>query len=42
MPKQVYFAGHKTVHKVGQKITAFEADPGVLKLPGLAVAALGG
>jgi aldehyde dehydrogenase (NAD(P)+) len=42
MPKQVYFAGHKTVHKVGQKITAFEAEPGLLKLPGLAVAALGG
>jgi hypothetical protein len=42
MPKQVYFAGYKTVHKVGQKITAFEAEPGWLKVPGLAVAALGG
>jgi hypothetical protein len=42
MPKQVYFAGHRTVHKVGQRITAFEAEPGWLKLPGLAAAALGG
>ncbi len=41
-PKQVYFAGHKTVHKVGQRITEFEASPGILKLPGLAIAALSG
>jgi aldehyde dehydrogenase (NAD(P)+) len=42
MPKQVYFAGHRTVHKVGQKITEFESSPSWLKLPGLAIAALGG
>jgi acyl-CoA reductase-like NAD-dependent aldehyde dehydrogenase len=42
MPKQVYFAGHKTVHKLGQRLVAFEASPSWLKVPGLAIAALGG
>ncbi len=42
MPKQVYFAGHKTVHTLGRRLVAFEASPSWLKVPGLAVAALGG
>ena len=42
MPKQVYFATHKTVHQLGQRLVAFEASPSWLKVPGLAVAALRG
>lgn len=42
MPKQVYFATHKTVHQLGQKLVSFEASPSWLKVPGLAVAALRG
>lgn len=42
VPKQVYFAGHKTVHQLGEKLVAFEASPSWLKVPGLAVAALRG
>lgn len=42
MPKQVYFAGHRTVDKLGQRLVAFESAPSWLKIPGLAVAALRG
>jgi aldehyde dehydrogenase (NAD(P)+) len=42
MPKQVYFAGHRTVHTLGRRLVAFEAAPSWLKVPGLAIAALGG
>jgi len=42
MPKQVYFPTHKTLDKLGQKLVSFEASPSWLKVPGLAIAALGG
>lgn len=42
MPKQVYFPTHKTLNQLGQKLVAFEASPSWLKVPGLAMAALGG
>ena len=31
MPKQVYFAGHKSVHKVGQEDHGLRGLPGILK-----------
>jgi hypothetical protein len=42
MPKQAYFATHKTVDKLGRKLVDFEASPSWLKVPGLAIAALSG
>ena len=42
MPKQVYFATHKTLHQLGERLVAFEGSPSWLKVPGLAVAALRG
>lgn len=42
VPKQVYFAGHKTVDKLGARLVSFEAAPSWLKIPGLAAAALRG
>ncbi len=41
-PKHVYFPGHKTLHTLGRRLVAFEAEPSWLKVPGLALAALGG
>lgn len=41
-PKHVYFAGHRTVDKVGKRLVGFEASPSWLKVPGLATAALRG
>ncbi|MGH7272652.1 MAG: aldehyde dehydrogenase family protein, partial [Polyangiaceae bacterium] len=42
MPKQVYFPSHKTLNVLGRRLVEFEAAPSWLKVPGLAVAALGG
>ncbi len=42
MPKQVYFPEHRTLHRLGQRLVAFEAAPSWLKVPGLAMAALTG
>jgi hypothetical protein len=42
MPKPVYFPTHRTLRQLGQKLVSFEAAPSWLKVPGLAVAALGG
>jgi Aldehyde dehydrogenase family len=42
MPKQVYFPTHKTLDQVGRRLVDFESAPSWLKVPGLAVAALGG
>jgi len=42
MPKMVYFPPHKTIDKLARKLVDFEASPSWLKVPGLAMAALGG
>jgi aldehyde dehydrogenase (NAD(P)+) len=42
MPKHVYFPGHKTMHKLGERLVGFEAAPSWLKVPGLAMSALTG
>jgi hypothetical protein len=42
MPKMVYFPTHKTAHQLARKLVDFEASPSWLKVPGLAMAALGG
>jgi len=34
-PKPVWFATHKTAHKLTPKLVAFEADPSFAKLPGI-------
>ena len=41
-PKPAWFFDHKTVHKLGAKLTGFEAAPSWLKVPGIAMTALGG
>jgi aldehyde dehydrogenase (NAD(P)+) len=42
MPKMAYFPTHKTLHQLARKLVEFEAAPSWLKVPGLAMAALGG
>jgi acyl-CoA reductase-like NAD-dependent aldehyde dehydrogenase len=41
-PKPVWFASHKTAHKLTPKLVAFEADPSFAKLPGIFALALRG
>lgn len=41
-PTPVWFPNHKNLKAVGEKLMAIEADPSVLKLPGLVTAALKG
>jgi len=41
-PKPVWFATHKTAHKLTPKLVAFEADPSFAKLPGIFAHALRG
>jgi aldehyde dehydrogenase (NAD(P)+) len=41
-PKPPWFATHKSAHVVAEKMVAMEADPSWLKVPGIALAALGG
>ncbi len=41
-PKPAWFYDNRKVHLLGQKMLAFEADPSWLKVPGLAMTALGG
>src|SRR5262249_1764593 len=40
VPKQVYFPGHRSLHRLGRRLVEFEAAPSWLKVPGLAAAAL--
>jgi hypothetical protein len=42
MPKMAYFPTHKTFDQLARKLVDFEASPSWLKVPGLAMAALGG
>lgn len=39
-PPAVWAAGHRTVHQVGRKLTAFEHSKSIWKIPGLAISAL--
>jgi acyl-CoA reductase-like NAD-dependent aldehyde dehydrogenase len=41
-PKPPWFVDHKTVHRLGEKMVAFEAAPSWLKVPGLAMLAFSG
>lgn len=41
-PKPMWFPSHKTAHIVARRLTAFEASPSPLKLPGILAAALRG
>jgi hypothetical protein len=41
-PRPPWFVRHKTAHRVGRAMMAFEASPSVTKLPGLLAAALAG
>lgn len=41
-PKPVWFASHKTAHRITPKLVHFEADPSWAKLPGILVPALRG
>jgi acyl-CoA reductase-like NAD-dependent aldehyde dehydrogenase len=42
MPKPIYFPSHKTLDHVGRRLVEFEAAPSWLKVPGIAMSALGG
>ncbi len=42
IPKPVWFPSHKTAYPLARKLTAFEADPSPLKLPGIFFEALRG
>jgi aldehyde dehydrogenase (NAD(P)+) len=42
VPKQAYFPGHRSLHRLGRRLVDFEASPSWLKVPGLAAAALRG
>ena len=42
LPKPPWFVTNKQAHEVGKRITAFAAEPGWLKLPGIFAAALRG
>lgn len=39
-PALPWFPGHRTAHVLGERLTAFEAEPSWLKVPGLALAGL--
>lgn len=41
-PKPVWFAGHRTSHALGRRLTDFEADPAPWKLPAIFALALQG
>ena len=41
-PKPVWFQSHRTVHRLAEKLTYFEANPSPLKLPGIFWEALRG
>jgi acyl-CoA reductase-like NAD-dependent aldehyde dehydrogenase len=41
-PKPVWFQSHRTVHRLAEKLTHFEADPSPFKLPGIFWEALRG
>jgi hypothetical protein len=41
-PKPVWYPSHKTLHRLGKKLVDFEASPGWLKVPSIAVTALKG
>lgn len=41
-PKPVWFASHKTAHRITPKLVHFEADPSWVKLPGILVPAVRG
>ena len=41
-PTPAWFNDHKTVHLLGRKLAAFEAEPSLLKLPGLIFTAIRG
>jgi len=41
-PPAVWAAGHRSVHQVGRKLTAFEHSKSIWKIPGLAISALKG
>lgn len=41
-PKPAWFFDNKKTHEIGRKMVAIEADPSWLKVPGLALTALGG
>jgi hypothetical protein len=41
-PKPLWFATHKTAHRLTPKLVDFEADPSFLKLPGIFSLALRG
>jgi len=41
-PKPPWFVNHRTSNDLGRRLTRFEADPGVLKLPGIFSLALRG
>ena len=40
--KPIYFPSHKTLDRLGSRLVEFEAAPGSLEFPGIAVAALSG
>ena len=42
MPKPVWFQSHRTVHRLAEKLTTFEASPSPMKLPGIFWEALRG
>ena len=42
LPKPPWFVTNRQAHEVTRKITYFEADPGLLKLPGIFYSALRG
>jgi len=42
LPKPVWFQSHKTVHRLAEKLTHFEADPSPFRLPGIFWEALRG
>lgn len=41
-PKPIWFPSHKTTLQIGRKLTDFEAEPSMLKVPGIVWAALRG
>ena len=42
VPKPIYFPSHKTLNKLAERVENFEASPSWLKVPALALAAMGG
>ena len=41
-PKPTWFATHRTAHRLGPRLVAFEKSPSLLRLPGILLAALRG